>query len=80
MPFIGIAANLDQMLNMQAMEKLGAGICLRPADARGAKLSTAMHRLLDTPSYAETARRTETIIARYDFKQRFSDVVGEILC
>ncbi len=55
-PVLGVCANLDQFLNMRAVERFGAGVSVR-ADALSPRaLGKALKRLRGT-SFAEAAAR-----------------------
>lgn len=56
-PVLGIARNMDQFLNMRAIERFGAGLTLRADRVASAALEAALDRLLETPSYRLTASR-----------------------
>lgn len=77
-PVIGIAGNMDQLLNMQAIEHLGAGITLRADRTTQASIKMAANSLLHTPSYAQAAGRIAEILLQYDPAQRFREVVADI--
>jgi UDP:flavonoid glycosyltransferase YjiC (YdhE family) len=54
-PVLGIASNLDQFLNMQAVEAAGAGICLRADALRWRSLVAAVDRLWSPPARSAAA-------------------------
>lgn len=54
-PVLGIARNMDQFLNMQAIESYGAGITLRADRANEKRLRQAVAKLLGDASFAERA-------------------------
>ncbi|NMF96816.1 glycosyl transferase UDP-glucuronosyltransferase [Aromatoleum toluolicum] len=56
-PVLGIARNMDQFLNMQAIERFGAGLLVRSDRATAAVLRQAVTRLLGDPSFAACAHR-----------------------
>lgn len=78
-PVIGLCSNMDQLLNMMAVERLGAGIMLRAAEASAASLTKAVTAILDDPSYPQAASRLGQVIAQIDPTQRFRDFVDEIV-
>lgn len=55
-PVLGIASNMDQFLNMRAIEGFGAGILVRGDRASNDRLRAAAHSLLTDPRPAERAR------------------------
>ena len=79
-PVIGICSNMDQLLNMNALERLGAGITLRAAGLTSAGLSEAATAMLDNLSYTQVASRFGQAIAQVDAGQRFREIVAEIVC
>jgi len=54
-PVLGIARNMDQFLNMTAIERFGAGILLRADRVAQARLGEALQRLLQEDRFAERA-------------------------
>jgi UDP:flavonoid glycosyltransferase YjiC (YdhE family) len=78
-PVIGICSNMDQLLNMNAVARLGAGISLRAARLSAKCLAEAVTASLNNPSYAEAARRVGQILAQVDSGQGFRDSVADIL-
>jgi UDP:flavonoid glycosyltransferase YjiC (YdhE family) len=55
-PVLGIARNMDQFLNMQAISDFGAGLLVRADRADESHLRSCITALLDQPRYAERAR------------------------
>jgi UDP:flavonoid glycosyltransferase YjiC (YdhE family) len=55
-PVLGIARNMDQFLNMQAISDFGAGLLVRADRAETTRLRPVISMLLDEPHYAERAR------------------------
>lgn len=55
-PVLGIASNLDQHLNMQAIEAAGAGLLLRTERLKARSVSAAVRQLLDRPGYRQSAQ------------------------
>lgn len=54
-PVLGIARNMDQFLNMQAIERFGAGITVRTDRASPPLLGTALHQLLGASLFVNRA-------------------------
>lgn len=54
-PVLGIARNMDQFLNMTAIERFGAGILLRADRVAQARLGEALQQLLQEDRFAERA-------------------------
>lgn len=78
-PVLGICSNMDQLLNMNAVQALGAGITLRAGKASLAEIRAAVNALLEKPAYAEAAGRVRQTMLRHDAKRRFREIVAEIL-
>lgn len=74
-PLLGIATNMDQLLNMHAVTRHGAGICLRRAETREAGIAASVKALLDVPTYRDAARRLSTLVVRSDSSAHFGDFV-----
>ena len=55
-PVIGIVSNLDQFLNMQAVERMGAGLSLRADRFTTAELLRAVRQVLSDPRYRTRAK------------------------
>lgn len=55
-PVLGIARNMDQFLNMRAIERYGAGMTIRSDRADRHVLTEAVERLLNDGHYRENAR------------------------
>jgi UDP:flavonoid glycosyltransferase YjiC (YdhE family) len=78
-PVLGICSNMDQLLNMNAVQGLGAGITLRAGKANLAQIHAAVNALLEKPVYLEAAGRVRQAVLQHDAKQNFQEVVAEIL-
>lgn len=78
-PILGICSNMDQLLNMNAIEHLGAGLSLRAARVRPGQLKEAVQTLLDTPAYALAAAQAGERFSQVDAGQRFREFVAEIV-
>jgi len=74
-PVLGVAGNMDQHLNMQGVERAGAGIRLRNDRASVEDLSSAAGRLLDDPSYRRAAMSLSATMQRYDAAAAFARIV-----
>jgi UDP:flavonoid glycosyltransferase YjiC (YdhE family) len=75
-PVLGLASNMDQHLNMNAVCRLGAGALLRSDRASAAAVRAAARELLDEPRYAAAARRLAKIFSGYDAAARFKAIVA----
>jgi len=74
-PVLGVAGNMDQHLNMQGVERAGAGIRLRNDRASVEDLRLAAGRLLDDPSYRRAAMSLSATMQRYDAAAAFARIV-----
>jgi UDP:flavonoid glycosyltransferase YjiC (YdhE family) len=77
-PVLGICSNMDQLLNMNAVQSLGAGVSLRAARASSAEIRRAVKALLEGPSHLQAARQLGQAVRQYDVSQRFREIVTEI--
>lgn len=78
-PVLGLTANLDQMLNMQTVARLGAGRWLRAARASPAAVLGAATRLLADPAAAAAAQRAARSLRAWDAGRRLCESLDEIL-
>lgn len=78
-PILGLTTNMDQQLNMQAIEQAGLGISLRAGPSNITQICHATATLLRAEHYRSAARRITECFAEYDCAQRFRGVVKEIL-
>ena len=78
-PVLGICSNMDQLLNMNAVQGLGAGITLRAGRANIAEIRLAVTALLENPAYLEAAGRVRQAVLQHDAMQNFQDIVADIL-
>lgn len=79
LPILGICSNMDQLLNMGAVERLGAGLSLRAARVHPAQLREAVGALLETRFYADAAEKSGERFRQVDVAQRFRAFISEIL-
>lgn len=64
-PVLGLPSNLDQFLNMQAVEACGAGRLLRADRADTGSIRSAVERLLASRPHTEAARHIAEIFAQH---------------
>ena len=62
-PVLGIARNMDQFLNMQAIERFGAGLLVRADRASADVLQHALTRLLGNPRFVACAQQLRVAAA-----------------
>ncbi len=56
-PVVGIAANLDQHLNMEAVQRAGAGLLLRTERIKSRRVTKAVTQVLNRSDYQQAAKR-----------------------
>jgi len=78
-PILGMCSNMDQLLNMDSIEHLGAGLSLRAARARPEQIEKAVRTLLDLPAYAKSAAQAGERFRQVNAGQRFGEFVAEVL-
>jgi UDP:flavonoid glycosyltransferase YjiC (YdhE family) len=78
-PVLGVAGNLDQHLNMEAVCRAGAGERLRAGTVDAATLRATVAQMLGRPSYAAAAARLAQVLARYDAPTRFRELVDQLM-
>jgi UDP:flavonoid glycosyltransferase YjiC (YdhE family) len=74
-PVIGIAANMDQHLNMTFVARAGAGVYLRSEQASPGRIRDAVGKVLGQKSYRDAAVRQQHAFARYDCGQRLAEIL-----
>ena len=78
-PVLGVPANMDQMLNMQAIETFGAGKLVRADQASAATLHHHASRMLADGHMRKQAQRLGAIFARYPAADRFAALLEQVL-
>jgi len=78
-PVIGIASNLDQHLNMQAVSLSGAGELLRSEEATAGLIRSSVMQMIRQPSYAHAARELSTRFAAYNACKRFRELLAKAI-
>lgn len=78
-PVLGIAGNLHQTWNMEAIERAGAGRLLRAGAADRETLRAAVTQMLSRSSYAEAAVTLAGLLAKYDPARRLEEILGKVL-
>jgi UDP:flavonoid glycosyltransferase YjiC (YdhE family) len=74
-PMLAIPVNIDMHQSTYLLERSGAGIGVRVEYASPRRLRDALERLLREPSFREAAQKWATIIARYDTRKMFPEVL-----
>jgi UDP:flavonoid glycosyltransferase YjiC (YdhE family) len=79
-PVLGIAANMDQHLNMSYVAAAGAGEYLRVERATVGNIRSAVRRILNDASYRDAASRLAQVFRRYDpgtiLTRLIDDIIG----
>jgi UDP:flavonoid glycosyltransferase YjiC (YdhE family) len=78
-PVVGIGSNLDQLLNMRAIEAIGAGIALRAGNFRPARLRNAVQAILEGGHYEKGAKGAGRRFGLIDAGERFRAFVEEVV-
>jgi len=78
-PVIGICSNLDQYLNMQSVERSGAGRLLRAGKVSPATIRTTVETLLQNTSYRQAAENTAKLYQQYNAGVRFQELINAIV-
>ncbi|POX68657.1 glycosyl transferase family 1, partial [Mycobacterium kansasii] len=63
-PVVGIASNLDQHLNMEALERAGAGMLLRTERLSRRRVADAVQQALGDAGYRQAALRLAEALGR----------------
>lgn len=77
-PVLGIARNMDQFLNMQAISNFGAGLLVRADRADTARLRSVISMLLDAPHYVERARVLAESARPNAHEERLTRFIGRL--
>ena len=77
-PVVGLPSNLDQYLNMAAIEKSGAGQCLRAGSCEAKALHSVISRVLDDAVTHAAARRLAVRFTEYDSAIEFQRIIKQI--
>ncbi|MGX2028858.1 MULTISPECIES: glycosyltransferase [Methylocaldum] len=78
-PILGICANLDQYLNMQAVQQNGAGRLLRAGTISGIEIVKVVREILTNLSYKTAAEKLGRAYREYDASARFAAFTDELL-
>ncbi|OYU00240.1 MAG: glycosyl transferase family 1 [Burkholderiales bacterium PBB1] len=75
-PVLGIASNMDQFMNMEAVTGAGAGLLLRADRLDIHAIRTACRRLLTEPSFRDTAQSLSASTDPAAIQARFNRIVA----
>lgn len=75
---LGIVSNMNQHLNMQAVEGAGAGRFERAGRLESRALGDLALSFLARPAYTEAAQGLARTLSRYDAATRLQDLLARI--
>lgn len=78
-PVLGLASNTDQFLNMDAVQRFGAGRGVRAMTSSVATIRRFADEMIQQHSYRDAAERLRRVFSSHDAAQRFREVVREVL-
>lgn len=78
-PVLGIASNLDQFLNMQLVEHVGAGKLMRAGQTTPSRVHQRCSQLLSDPCYGQRARQLAELSDKSNTCVRFEQVLHTLL-
>jgi UDP:flavonoid glycosyltransferase YjiC (YdhE family) len=78
-PVLGIAGNMDQFLNMEAVATAGAGVVVRADRVNGEGLRKTVEAMLTSPGFRIGARRLANEFASHDSESRFATFVADLM-
>jgi UDP:flavonoid glycosyltransferase YjiC (YdhE family) len=76
-PIIGIASNLDQFLNMQAIQRADAGVTIRADRASEARIQSTAMRVLKDRRFADAARSLAHVVNQAGAQRRFAELLTD---
>jgi UDP:flavonoid glycosyltransferase YjiC (YdhE family) len=74
-PVLGIARNMDQLLNMNFVVASGAGLRLRSDEVNIPRLRTHAEAILKNESFRAAASRLAADMRAYDAPARFAEIL-----
>jgi UDP:flavonoid glycosyltransferase YjiC (YdhE family) len=78
-PVLGLASNIDQYMNMDAVCRTGGGEMLRAEESTVQEIRNCVTKMLAQPEYSEAAQAIAKIFAKYDAPSRFREILDGIL-
>lgn len=78
-PVLGLVGNMDQCLNMDAIQRAGAGRTLHAAQVNPAVIREAVLELLSGKNYKDHAEQLSRSFARYNAERRFNALLESVL-
>lgn len=77
-PVVGVPNNLDQYLNMTALEKAGLGITLRSGKITPEGLVNAVREVLQNSGYRDRTREVQRRFGKIDAGESFTKALAEL--
>lgn len=77
-PTLGICSNMDQYLNMEAVQRANAGLLLRAGTATHQGIHDAVVQLLDSPQAHQAAATLQSAFARYSATDLFRQAIEDL--
>jgi len=78
-PVVGLPANLDQYLAMQAIERAGAGVLVKARRATADSVADAVNQVLNNPTYERSAWEIANNFAKYPAGELFPMFVRRVV-
>ncbi len=78
-PVLGLPSNMDQFFLMERIEKLGAGILIRPSQATKSIIVSSIEHILLEKRFKDVAGGIGAHIRKFDTKAHFKDFVAGVL-
>ncbi len=77
-PVLGLTSNMDQHLNMNGVQRLGAGILLRSERTDRSAVRAAVTQVLEDSRYSGAASKLARIFAAYHAPSRFRELLRRV--
>lgn len=78
-PVLGIASNMDQHLNMEAIVTMGFGELIRSEKVSRSRICSAVNKLLQTSTYNKSVRSIKQTLSKYNACLNFENAVSSLL-
>ena len=76
---LGIAANMDQFLNMEGVSRVNAGLVLRSDNLTETRILNAYHAILNNPAMAESVENLQKETERLSAQKLFVRFISSLL-
>ena len=77
-PVLGLASNIDQYMNMEAVCRTGAGEMLRAEESTVQEIRDCVTKMLAIPGYRASAVQLSKTFGRYDAPSRFRKIIDNL--